>query len=168
LLDGPNRRRRARLGENLIFNKRLNMAAAIAVLFELAKQSGAWISEGAGQEDLLAADTLMQRLTGDALGLKRPSPLGGDAESAKQNDLIRLLADLRDQARKNKDFALSDQVRDRLASLVVQLRDTTEGTKWWTVRRFLPASVNRSLTCVGHFHVCPRGLRRLLSAGAYL
>jgi hypothetical protein len=59
LLDGPNRRQRARFGENLIFNKRLNLAAALAVLFDLAKQSGAWISEGAGKEDLLAADTLM-------------------------------------------------------------------------------------------------------------
>jgi cysteinyl-tRNA synthetase len=59
-----------------------------------------------------------------------PSPLGGDTESSKQDDLIRLLADLRDQARKNKDFALSDQIRDRLASMGVQLRDTPEGTKW--------------------------------------
>ncbi|UCF34010.1 MAG: cysteine--tRNA ligase [Phycisphaerales bacterium] len=111
-------------------NEDFNTAAALAVLFDLAKQSGAWISEGAGQEDLLAADTLMQRLTGDALGLKWPSPLGGDAESSNQDDLIRLLADLRDQARKNKDFALSDQIRDRLASMGVQLRDTPDGTKW--------------------------------------
>ncbi|HUU95756.1 MAG TPA: cysteine--tRNA ligase, partial [Phycisphaerae bacterium] len=70
-----------------------------------------------------------QRLTGDALGLKWSSPLGEGNES-KQNDLIKLLVDLRAEARKRKDFTLSDHIRERLADLGVELRDTPEGTKW--------------------------------------
>ncbi|HNQ23031.1 MAG TPA: cysteine--tRNA ligase [Phycisphaerae bacterium] len=111
-------------------NDDFNTAVGLAVLFDFARQSGTWISEGAGQEDLLAADTLMQRLTGDALGLKWSSPLGGEGQESKQDQLIKLLADLRHEARKQKNFALSDQIRDRLVALGVNLRDTTDGTKW--------------------------------------
>ena len=36
----------------------------------------------------------------------------------------------RSQARANKDYALSDKLRDELAGLGIQLRDTAEGTEW--------------------------------------
>ena len=111
-------------------NDDFNSAAGLAVLFDFAKKSGAWISEGAGQEDLLAADTLMQRFTGEALGLSWHSALGGGADQSQQDKLIQLLADLRLEARAQKNFALADQVRDRLAGIGVQLRDTPDGTKW--------------------------------------
>ena len=111
-------------------NDDFNSAAGLAVLFDFAKQSGTWITEGTGQEDLLAADTLMQRLAGDALGLSWASALGGGADQSQQDKLIQLLTDLRLEARAQKNFALADQVRDRLAGIGVQLRDTPDGTKW--------------------------------------
>ncbi|MBU0638949.1 MAG: cysteine--tRNA ligase [Planctomycetes bacterium] len=111
-------------------NEDFNTAAAIAVLFDFSKKSNEWLSAGAGQEDLLAADTLMQRLAGDALGLKWPAPLGGEGNESKQDELIRLLADLRNTTRKAKNFALADHIRERLVALGVELRDTPDGTKW--------------------------------------
>ena len=52
--------------------------------FDFAKQSRRLDPpKGPGREDLLVADTLMQRLVGDALGLKWSDPVGGAAaESA--------------------------------------------------------------------------------------
>ena len=110
-------------------NEDFNTAAAIAVTFDLAKQSGEWIQAGVDQRDLQAADALMQRLTGDALGFKWPAPMGAGDQS-KQDDLIRLLADLRQEARQNKNYELSDQIRDRLTALGVNLRDTPDGPTW--------------------------------------
>jgi cysteinyl-tRNA synthetase len=110
-------------------NEDFNTAAAIATVFDLAKQAAGWIHGGVGREDLLAADTLMRRLTGDVLGFKWPAPLG-EADESKQNELIQLLADLRNDARRQKDFALADQIRERLGALGVHLRDTPEGTTW--------------------------------------
>ncbi|MCH8806910.1 MAG: cysteine--tRNA ligase [Planctomycetes bacterium] len=110
-------------------NEDFNTAAAIATVFDFARQTGEWIRDAAPLEDLLAADTLMQRLTGDALGMKWPSPLGGD-EVSKQDDLIRMVVEMRDDARKNKDFALSDQIRDRLRDAGIELRDGPDGTTW--------------------------------------
>lgn len=133
-------------------NEDFNTAAAIATLFDLAKRSGEWLRDGlaapggagsgasAGDRDadpkfatraadLRAADGLMQHLAGDVLGFYWPAALGG-ADNGKQDDLIRLLIDLRAEARKNKDFALGDQIRQRLSALGVELRDGPQGTTW--------------------------------------
>jgi cysteinyl-tRNA synthetase len=40
------------------------------------------------------------------------------------------LVDLRNDARKAKNFALSDQVRTRLATLGIELKDGPTGTTW--------------------------------------
>ena len=110
-------------------NEDFNTAAAIAAAFDFAKQTGEWIHGDVAQEDLHAANTLMQRLTGDALGFRWTAPMGAGDEK-KQNDLIQLLVDLRNTARKEKNFALSDQIRDRLTALGVNLKDTPDGTVW--------------------------------------
>ena len=39
-----------------------------------------------------------------------------------------MLIDMRKQARDNKNFALSDQIRDQLIALGIQLKDGKEGT----------------------------------------
>jgi len=109
-------------------NEDFNTAAAIATVFEFARQTGTWIREGAGREDLTAADLLMRRLTQDALGLKWPETPA--AAQSRLNDVMQILVDLRNEARRNKNFQLSDQIRSRLTALGIELRDLPEGTKW--------------------------------------
>ena len=47
-----------------------------------------------------------------------------------EEELIRLLIDLRSELRAKKEFALSDRIRDRLAELGITLKDTAQGTIW--------------------------------------
>lgn len=109
-------------------NDDFNTAASVAVLFDFVKQSADWIASGVGREDLVAAALLMDRLTNDALGLRWETPKA--EQEAKINGLIGLLAELRTDARKSKNFALGDQIRQRLTALGVELRDTPQGTVW--------------------------------------
>jgi len=51
------------------------------------------------------------------------------------NELLDFLIVLRDDARKEKRFAVADQVRNKLACLGVSLKDTRHGTGW---RRKVP------------------------------
>jgi cysteinyl-tRNA synthetase len=44
------------------------------------------------------------------------------------NGVVELLIKLRKEARENKDWALSDQIRDELIELGIQLKDGREGT----------------------------------------
>jgi len=106
-----------------------NTAAAIAVVFDFTRLVHEWIAAGVGRSDLAAADTLMRHLTGDVLGFKWPAAVGG-GDVEKLDQLIGLLAEIREQARKARDYELADKIRDRLAALGVQLRDTPQGPVW--------------------------------------
>jgi len=44
--------------------------------------------------------------------------------------LLELLLELRARLRKDKNFALADEVRNRLAALGVVLEDRPDGTRW--------------------------------------
>jgi cysteinyl-tRNA synthetase len=111
-------------------NEDFNTAAAIATVFDFTKQTGAWVRESALPQDLVAADLLMQRLVTDTLGLKWQDTTGGAGGEQERNALIQILVDLRAEARKSKNFALGDQVRQRLNAIGVELKDGPEGTKW--------------------------------------
>ena len=45
-------------------------------------------------------------------------------------ELINLIVEIRDEARKKDDWKTSDRIRDRLRKIGVVLEDTAEGTKW--------------------------------------
>jgi len=109
----------------------LNTPKAIAHLFELKTKLNA--STDDGDKAALKGELL---LCGDVLGL-----LGQDAEAwlrggstgddsgLSDADIDALIAQ-RKQARADKDFALSDQIRDDLAAQGVILEDGAEGTTW--------------------------------------
>ncbi len=107
-------------------NEDFNTAAAIATLFDLSKAVGEWLRDDAMRAALPAVEATMRTLAGEALGFEWPQR----AAAGKQDELIRLLADMRNEARKSKNFAMSDQIRDRLAEMGVELRDGPEGTTW--------------------------------------
>ena len=55
----------------------------------------------------------------------------GDGLSAEVlKGVVDLLLDLRENARKTKDFATADQIRDRLGELGIEITDTKDGSTW--------------------------------------
>ena len=65
----------------------------------------------------------------DILGLQSSNESNNDVTD-KLDGVIELLIELRKEARVNKDFALSDKIRDELAEKGVQLKDGREGTSF--------------------------------------
>lgn len=61
----------------------------------------------------------------DVLGLEEEKVNGN---TDKLEGVVNLLISMRKQARANKDFAMSDQIRDQLIALGIQLKDGKEGT----------------------------------------
>ncbi len=66
------------------------------------------------------------------LGVFRAEKKAGSAgESDKLlNDVMQLVIDLRTDARKQKNFAMADQIRQRLAQIGVTLEDRAGGSGW--------------------------------------
>jgi cysteinyl-tRNA synthetase len=68
----------------------------------------------------------LRTLTG-VLGLRLSEKKAGSGEADK---FVDLLLELRTDARKKKDFAMSDLIRERLTGLGVAIEDSKEGTTW--------------------------------------
>lgn len=66
----------------------------------------------------------------DVLGLLNIA--SGDESSDKLSDTVEVLIKLRAEARANKNFALSDKIRDELLAVGIQLKDGKDGTAFST------------------------------------
>jgi len=111
-----------------------NTPAAIAGLFNLAREANRVMAATTApdQETLkLLSDTgaLILRLA-LVLGIDLRPEENAAAEDTLSPQLMQLLIDLRAQARKEKNFALSDAIRNRLTEIGILLEDTAQGTTW--------------------------------------
>ena len=100
----------------------LNTADAIGALFDLVRACNTFVTEPRGGAAIDAAKALFDQLTG-VLGL-----LQHKQEEAMPEEALRLL-DERQQARKAKDFARADAIRDQLKEMGYAVEDTAQGPK---------------------------------------
>jgi cysteinyl-tRNA synthetase len=108
-----------------------NTALAIATLFDLGREVNSLLNSNdpVSQATLGAIDGLYRRLGGDVLGVLFDDT-GTMAGGELVDGLVRLLIDLRQEARQSRDWAQADAIRDRLVELGVALEDGAEGTRW--------------------------------------
>jgi cysteinyl-tRNA synthetase len=127
-----------------------NTALAIAVLFEMARLLNSWNASAEAPEIAAIAAGLSQLTElADVLGIDLAEDRGGDEEDAELNHALKallkelggaeaigiekqmaILLALRESARKAKDFAKSDRIRDGLKSLGILIEDTPQGPRW--------------------------------------
>ena len=110
-------------------NDDFNSPVLIATLFEAVKFI-VGVKEGNEQitlEDKELLQTTLHDFIFDVLGLL-DTRLTNQDNSEKLSGTVELLIKLRAEARNNKDFATSDQIRDQLMALGIQLKDGKEGT----------------------------------------
>jgi len=105
-------------------NDDFNTANAVSVLFELARLANVYLQEANTSEEVLRAFLNTMDAISEVLGIK----LAKEVELLDE-EIEALLAE-RVEARKNRDFARSDEIRDHLLSLNIILEDTRQGTRW--------------------------------------
>ncbi|HUI89950.1 MAG TPA: cysteine--tRNA ligase [Anaerolineales bacterium] len=102
-----------------------NTPLALASIHELVKAINTARDEGATGDQLKPAQLTLRELKG-VLGLQLREKEG----SGQADQFIDLLVEVRSEVRKQKLWALSDQIRDRLKSLGVTIEDAKDGTSW--------------------------------------
>jgi cysteinyl-tRNA synthetase len=100
-----------------------NTANAISVMFELSKQANYYLQEKNTSKEVISAFTDAFDELGAVLGLQFGNKELLDAE-------IEELIEKRIQARKDRNFQLSDEIRDQLKGMNIILEDTPQGTRW--------------------------------------
>lgn len=101
----------------------LNTADAISVIFELVKYANVNVTEKSSKATVELVLNTIEKLC-DILGIiteKKEEILDSDIEA---------LIEERQAARKAKNFARADEIRDQLSSMGIILEDTREGVKW--------------------------------------
>ena len=122
-----------RFGERFVaaMDDDFNTAEALAALFELARELNRAKQDDAERAPALAFE--LKRL-GHLLGLFEQDPAaflkgGGDALPLSEAEIdARIVA--RAEAKRTRDFAKADRIRDELAALGIVLKDSREGTRW--------------------------------------
>ena len=84
--------------------------------------------ETLNKEDLDLLSTTLNEFIFDVLGIKNEKATANNSD--KLASVIEMLIGMRNEARANKNFALSDQIRDQLLALGIQLKDGKEGTNF--------------------------------------
>ncbi|UII78662.1 cysteine--tRNA ligase [Flagellimonas sp. CMM7] len=111
-------------------NDDFNTPILIAHLFDAVKHINL-IKEGKEsitEEDKTLLLNTLNTFVYDVIGLENQSTVKNDSNAL--GGVMDLLIELRNQARANKDFATSDQIRDKLAALGIQLKDGKDGTSF--------------------------------------
>jgi cysteinyl-tRNA synthetase len=110
-------------------NDDMNTPMLIAQLFEGVKQLNLLLSGKIQLTtiDLTQFETQFKLFLHDILGIKEERKADRDDMSDK---LIKLLLNMRMEARNAKNFALSDQIRDKLCEMGVVIKDTKEGAEY--------------------------------------
>ena len=101
----------------------LNTADAVSAVFELVKDINTTTKDGANREYAEKCLSLLDELTG-VLGLLREKE-----EEGGIGDEIQKLVDERQEARKGKNFARADEIRDILKARGITLEDTPQGIR---------------------------------------
>lgn len=100
-----------------------NTADAISALFELVKLCNTEADETSTRTLLMQLKTTVEELC-QVLGIKTRREV-----QLLDSEIEEMIA-RRQQARKEKNFALADEIRDQLAQMGILLEDTREGVKW--------------------------------------
>ncbi|MFS8543294.1 MAG: cysteine--tRNA ligase, partial [Limnochordales bacterium] len=101
-----------------------NTAEGLAVVFDLSRELNSRVKPGASRELAERGLALLKELAG-VLGL-----LERAAEPQQLDAEIEALIARRQEARKARNFAEADRIRDQLRAMGIILEDTPQGVRW--------------------------------------
>lgn len=107
----------------------LNTPVALAALFEMVTwiHTSAQTGKPIAPIDKKTAERLYQRVVNNILGLEQEKDQN---QMPVVEELVEMVLDFRTRARTQKDWTTSDFIRNKLADLGIQIKDTPDGTEW--------------------------------------
>ncbi|KAA6334916.1 Cysteine--tRNA ligase [termite gut metagenome] len=112
-------------------NDDLNTSVVISLLFDATKTINHIIADNntISTEDLKELKGTFQLFLFDMLGLKEEKSFS-DSREAAYAKVVDMLLEQRTKAKVNKDWATSDKIRNELAALGFEIKDTKDGFEW--------------------------------------
>ena len=105
-----------------------NTAQAMGILFELCSVGNGYLK--ANDPKLGGALMLLETLGGIFGVLREEEPEEEVLDDSLTSCLLDILLEIRQDAKKEKNWGLADKIRDKLSEAGIALEDTPEGTRW--------------------------------------
>jgi cysteine--tRNA ligase len=105
-------------------NDDLNTADAITAIFDLVKLANTSVNENSSKTFVQSILSMLNELTA-VLNIANT-----DKAESEDTGKIEELIELRNQAKKAKDFAKADEIREELRKMGIEIKDTRQGTQW--------------------------------------
>jgi len=117
-------------------NDDFNTAQVLALLFDLSRDVNTLLGGGTVSSNVLNdVNALFTEIGGTVLGIiPEQIDSGLSTNNSMDADLIQLIIELRAEARTQKLWSMSDQIRDGLTKMGIALEDKKEGTTWRRTR----------------------------------
>jgi cysteinyl-tRNA synthetase len=113
------------------FNTPRSLARIFEVVTKINALAGGQLSvDEVAPASLEAVKKDFSTLVFDVFGLKDEAAGGSDAQSKALDGVMSVLLDIRQQARTDKNWGLSDQIRDALNEAGITVKDGKEGASW--------------------------------------
>ncbi|HNI05322.1 MAG TPA: cysteine--tRNA ligase, partial [Flavobacteriales bacterium] len=111
-------------------NDDLNTPIMIAHLFDGVRMINS-ANDGKlalSREDIARLNGLFNAMLFDVLGMRKEEEARGDDGALE--GVMRLIIEMRSEAKATRNFALSDRIRDQLAAVGISIKDSKEGSTW--------------------------------------
>ena len=107
-----------------------NTPKALAAVYDFVRDFNKFLSKNdkLPREVLENAKEFLKHTLTDVLGIEVFAKKGN--ENSKESFLMQILINLRNEAKKNKDYKTADEIRDKLKEIGIVLEDSKEGTTY--------------------------------------
>jgi cysteinyl-tRNA synthetase len=107
----------------------LNISTALTAFFDMIRKVNIWMTQDKICDKDVKPLLSCTRSINSVLGV-----LPEEREESLPDEILKKI-EAREEARRQKDFALADRIREELLGLGLQLEDTKDGTRWKIIQR---------------------------------
>ncbi len=104
-----------------------NTPRALAVVVGYAKEIEPFASQNLGEQSVRRILNVFD-FFGDVFGILQPAP---PRETKAFDEIMKILLEMREDARRRKDWSTADRIRDQLSAIGIGLEDTATGVRWY-------------------------------------
>ncbi|MCW4043369.1 MAG: cysteine--tRNA ligase, partial [Candidatus Bathyarchaeota archaeon] len=107
-----------------------NTPVALSVMISFSKKLEAYVKEDPDVRDISESIKMLDDFC-TIFGVNIEGVAASEPKALE--DLVELIIELRDEARKRNDWKAADKIREKLSSMKISIEDSPEGTKWQRV-----------------------------------
>jgi cysteinyl-tRNA synthetase len=110
-----------------------NTPQAVSVVFDFVREVNKSIAENNSIhiDFYEKINNFMKKIAGNVLGITKEKPSQTKPDSILEDKLIGILIDIRLKAKKEKNYSLADEIREKLSEVGISIKDKKEGTEFF-------------------------------------